>query len=260
MSRLLVRSVSCRIGRKQIITKVSFEVSPNTMTAIVGVNGVGKSTLMRTLAGIKPASQGQVLVDQIDLAKLSPRARARKLAFVAQEESPPDDLTLRQMVTLGRVPHLMPWQVGGSPEQMIVDQCLELVGLQDLAERPCRHLSGGERRRAMLAKGLAQGTDLLLLDEPTNHLDVRHQIHLLQTMRAVGRTIVASIHDLDLAIGWFDQVIVLADGRTLDSGPPAAVLTAENLRSAFKIESHQILPTGKGKHHLIVDGLAEESP
>jgi len=255
VTALKADNLTCSIGRRVIVSGIDLDVQPGTMTALVGVNGVGKSTLMRVLAGIRPATTGHVEVDGRDLSRLRPRERARLMAFVAQEEAAPEDLSLSEMVALGRLPHLMPWQVGGSNEKRIVAECLEMVGLAHLADRRCGHLSGGERRRAMLAKGLAQGTDLLLLDEPTNHLDVHHQLHLLQTMRATGRTIVASIHDLDLAMGWFDRIVMLANGQVHASGTPEEVMTALNLETTFKVRARQIPADDDGVAHLVIDGL-----
>lgn len=258
MSRLTAQALTCRIGSRTILSDITLDVLPHTMTAIVGVNGVGKSTLMRVLAGLRPAASGQVLVDGVDLSTLSPRSRARTLAFVAQEETPPAELTLAEMIAMGRIPHRMPWQLDGRKERLVVGESLELVGLAHLAHRRCTQLSGGERRRAMLAMGLAQGTELLLLDEPTNHLDVHHQIQLLQTMKSVGRTIVATIHDLDLAMGWFDHVIVLSDETVLAAGPPQLTLTPDILHSAFKVEARPIPPIASGPPHLVIEGLTKE--
>ena len=255
MTALKADNLTCSIGRRVIVSGINLEVQPGTMTALIGVNGAGKSTLMRVLAGIRPATTGRVKIAGKDISRLRPKERARLLAFVAQEEAAPEDLSLSEMVALGRLPHLMPWQVGGSSEKRIVATCLEMVGLTHLADRRCGHLSGGERRRAMLAKGLAQGTDLLLLDEPTNHLDVHHQLHLLQTMRATGRTILASIHDLDLAMGWFDRIVMLADGGIHAAGTPEEVMTAENLESTFKVQSRQVPAVDDGVQHLVIDGL-----
>ena len=117
MTALKADNLTCSIGRRVIVSGIDLDVQPGTMTALVGVNGVGKSTLMRVLAGIRPATAGRVEVDGKDLSQLRPRERARLMAFVAQEEAAPEDLTLSEMVTLGRLPHLMPWQVGGSDEK-----------------------------------------------------------------------------------------------------------------------------------------------
>ena len=255
MTTLRAQDLTCTIGQREIVSGINLDLTPHTMTAIVGVNGVGKSTLMRVLAGIRRPAAGRVLVGGKDLATLGPRQRARQLAFVAQEESAPEDLTLAEMVALGRLPHMLPWQAGGADERRVVGESLEMVGLSALASRKCSNLSGGERRRAMLAKGLAQGTELLLLDEPTNHLDVHHQLHLLQTMRDTKRTILASIHDLDLAMGWFDRIVMLANGQVHASGTPEEVMTALNLETTFKVRARQIPADDDGVAHLVIDGL-----
>ena len=259
MTTLRAQDLTCAIGRRVIVSGIDLDIRPHAMTAIVGVNGVGKSTLMRVLAGIRRPAAGRVLVDGQDLTTLRPRQRARHLAFVAQEEAAPEDLTLTEMVALGRMPHLMPWQAGGADERRVVAEALEMVGLSGLAHRKCSNLSGGERRRAMLAKGLAQGTGLLLLDEPTNHLAVHHQLHLLQTIRATGRTILATIHDLDLAMGWFDRIVMLANGQVHASGTPEEVMTALNLETTFKVRARQIPADDDGVAHLVIEGLTTDS-
>lgn len=253
MSRLEICSVAAGFNKTPLLTNVSFTVEPGTMTALVGVNGAGKSTLLRAIAGISPALAGQVLYDGVSVHSMRPRQRARQLTLVGQEESPPGDLTVSEMVALGRLPHLKSWEVGGKREQKIVADALALVGLSDLAERPCDQLSGGQRRRALLARGFAQGTDMVMLDEPTNHLDVHHQLHLLKVLRESGRTILATIHDLDLAVAHFDQVVVLHEGAMLAAGNPSDVLTSDNVRKVFDVEAH--LLTVAGKTHIIVDSL-----
>lgn len=254
MSTLTATGLDCSIGPTRILSNVELTLSPGTMTALVGVNGSGKSTLMRVLAGINPPAGGTVLLDDTDLHLMPPRRRSRRLAFVGQEESPPEDLRLAEMVSLGRIPYRPPWAIGGPKERELVMATLDEVGLADLADRRCDQLSGGERRRALLARGLAQGTELLLLDEPTNHLDVRHQLSLCDLIRRTGRTVLASLHDLDLAISYFDQVIVLANGGVLAQGPPVEVLSPEVLAAAFGVNARQVALSG-ARPHLIFESL-----
>ena len=191
----VVDSVAAGIGKKTLLRGVSFTVERGTMTAIVGINGVGKSTLLRALGGIAKPHAGQVLIDAANVHAIKPRHRATLMTLVGQEESPPGDLTVAEMVALGRLPYLKSWQLGSSKEKDIIARSLATVGISDLADRPCDRLSGGQRRRALLARGFAQETDLVLLDEPTNHLDVHHQLHLLSVLKNSGRTIVATIHE-----------------------------------------------------------------
>lgn len=254
MSTLTASGLDCSIGATPILSNVELTLPPGTMTALVGVNGSGKSTLMRVLAGINPPAAGTVLLDGSDLHLMPPRVRSRRLAFVGQEEAPPEDLLLAEMVSMGRIPYRPPWAIGGPKERELVMATLDEVGLSDLADRRCDQLSGGERRRALLARGLAQGTELLLLDEPTNHLDVGHQLSLCDLIRRTGRTVLASLHDLDLAISYFDQVIVLANGSIHAQGSPVDVLSPKVLAAAFGVNARQVTALGR-RPHLVLESL-----
>ncbi|MDO4632045.1 MAG: ABC transporter ATP-binding protein [Corynebacterium sp.] len=255
MSHVVVRNVSAGINNVTIVRDINFEVQPGTMTALVGINGAGKSTLLRALAGINKLHDGEVLLDNVSVHSMRACQRAQLLTLVGQEESPPGDLTVSEMVALGRLPHLKSWQIGGKNEQEIVAQSLALVGLTDVADRSCEQLSGGQRRRALLARGFAQGTDMVMLDEPTNHLDVHHQLHLLNVLRQSGRTILATIHDLDLAVSHFDQVVVLHEGTMLAAGKPENVLIPENLRTVFNVQAYIARLPETISPHLIIDSL-----
>ena len=251
----VVDSVAAGIGKKTLLRGVSFTVKRGTMTAIVGINGVGKSTLLRALGGITKPHAGQVLVDAANVHTIKPRHRATLMTLVGQEESPPGDLTVAEMVALGRLPYLKSWQLGSSKEKDIIARSLATVGISGLADRPCDQLSGGQRRRALLARGFAQETDLVLLDEPTNHLDVHHQLHLLGVLRDSGRTIIATIHDLDLAMSYFDQVVVLHQGGMLCAGHPQDVLIPDNLRKVFDVQALIAQLPKATNPHLIIDSL-----
>lgn len=251
----VVDSVAAGIGKKTLLRGVSFTVKRGTMTAIVGINGVGKSTLLRALGGITKPHAGQVLVDAANVHTIKPRHRATLMTLVGQEENPPGDLTVAEMVALGRLPYLKSWQLGSSKEKDIIARALVTVGISDLADRPCDQLSGGQRRRALLARGFAQETDLVLLDEPTNHLDVHHQLHLLGVLRDSGSTIIATIHDLDLAMSYFDQVVVLHQGGMLCAGHPQDVLIPDNLRKVFDVQALIAQLPKATNPHLIIDSL-----
>ncbi|MCP2379355.1 ABC transporter ATP-binding protein [Cutibacterium modestum] len=256
MTRLDVRNVQCRIGDRVIVDDVSFTAEAGQLSAIVGVNGVGKSTLLRSIAGVRKVNAGDVLLDGKSVNQYTPMQRARLMAFVGQEESPSPDLLLGEMVALGRTPHRKPWQVGQRSERAIIRDALALVGLDHLIDRRCDHLSGGERRRAVIARGLAQGADLILLDEPTNHLDVRHQLQLLETLRASGRTVVATIH-VSMAASHFDRVVVLASGGVLATGPAEEALSSSNVATAFHVVAHHVT-TPEGSRELVCTAALPE--
>lgn len=254
MTTLHATGIRCTIGAKTIVEGVDFRARAGELTALVGRNGSGKSTLLRALGGITTPAEGQVFLDDHELHRLRPAQRARQLAFVAQEEMPSAELLVGEFVALGRVPHRKPWEVGGAGERDLVRECLARVGMLDKIDRSCVQLSGGERRRAALARALAQQCDLMLLDEPTNHLDVESQLHLLRLLRESGRTVVAAIHDLDLAMRYFDAVYVLDGGRLVAAGAPGEALTADVIATAFHVDGEVVTTTG-GQRHLVFEPL-----
>ncbi len=245
--------MDCAIGRRTILRDVDLAVRPRELLGLVGPNGSGKSTLLRVLAGVRPAAAGEVLLAGTSIAARSARQRAREVALVGQEEQPSSDLLVGELVALGRTPHRPPWAGGGREERRAVRAALERVDLAGAAERPIDALSGGERRRALLARGLAQEAPLLLLDEPTNHLDVRHQLELLATVRALDRTVVLALHDLDLAAASCDRIAVLHDGRVRAIGPPAAVLRPDLLREVFGVRATPVVHPRTGETRLLLD-------
>ncbi|WP_068261196.1 ABC transporter ATP-binding protein [Janibacter limosus] len=252
MSHLTSRGLTCSIDGRPIVSDVDLEIERGEMVALVGRNGSGKSTLIRSLTGLRAPARGSVHVDGTDLAALTPRQRAGLMAHVGQEDGPPEDLLVGEMVAMGRIPHRPPWSVGAKGERRLVLDALAAVGMAAHVDHPCQHLSGGERRRVMLARGLAQGTDLLVLDEPTNHLDIHHQVQLLDTVRGLGRTVLAAVHDLSLAATHFDRVAVLHEGRLHAVGTPTEVLTPQTIGLVFGVEAAQLTDPATGRVHLVL--------
>ncbi|TQL67629.1 iron complex transport system ATP-binding protein [Nocardioides albertanoniae] len=264
---LRLRGVGARLGEREVLRDVDLDVPAGARLGIVGVNGVGKSTLLRILAGVRRPSTGHAeLADEAgDLqpaVRIPARARARLLAYVPQEEVASAELLVGEMVALGRVPRTRPWARGGRREREIVRAALEVVGLGDRIDDPCDRLSGGERRRAVLARGLAQESPTMLLDEPTNHLDVAWQLHLLQTVSDRATTVVATIHDLDLALRSFDRLAVLGrppgvhpetgPATVVAQGPPEEVLDAVLVEDHFGVGSVQVPHPHLPQSHLLI--------
>ncbi len=227
-------------GSRAIARGIDLELSPGTLTAIVGPNGCGKSTLVRTLARLQPALDGRVELDGTDVAALRPRAIARRVAFLPQSPLVPAGITVRELVGYGRHPHQR--LVGGdrSVDVDAVEQSLRSTGLEAMADRDVEHLSGGERQRVWVAMTLAQRTGVLLLDEPTTFLDVRHQIDVLRLARRLaddhGLTVAMVLHDLNQAAGFADAMVLLAGGGVVAQGSPTEVLTPEHVVRAFEID------------------------
>ena len=249
---LATQDLGCALGKYPILNGVDLEVPEGEMMALVGPNGTGKSTLLRTLAGLLPIPSGRVLVAGRDLVKLSPLERARTLAMVGQQEETPADLRVAEVVALGLLPHRPPWSGGGRKERNAVAEALEQVSMTAYANRGFHQLSGGEQRRVLLARGLAQRTELLLLDEPTNHLDIRHQHALLRMVRGLGRPVIAAIHDLDLAATYFDHIVVLNDGGVAADGKPSEVLTPELVGDVFGMAASMVTDPATGEPRLLL--------
>ena len=249
---LATQDLGCALGKYPILNGVDLEVPEGEMMAPVGPNGTGKSTLLRTLAGLLPIPSGRVLVAGRDLVKLSPLERARTLAMVGQQEETPADLRVAEVVALGLLPHRPPWSGGGRKERNAVAEALEQVSMTAYANRGFHQLSGGEQRRVLLARGLAQRTELLLLDEPTNHLDIRHQHALLRMVRGLGRTVIAAIHDLDMAATYFDHIVVLNDGGVAADGKPSEVLTPELVGDVFGMAASMVTDPATGEPRLLL--------
>ncbi|WP_282607922.1 ABC transporter ATP-binding protein [Pelagibius sp. Alg239-R121] len=234
---LEVRNLSWGVDGKALLADVSFTVAPGETLAVVGPNGAGKSSLLRCLYRyIKPA-QGTVRIDGEDIWALSARASARRIATVLQEQPADFGLTVREVVALGRTPYRKGLAGIGSHDRLMIDASLSRMKLGDLSGRQLTSLSGGEKQRVMVARALAQEPELIILDEPTNHLDIRHKLELLTMMRGLSPTVIASLHDLNLASVFSDRVLLLSGGRVLGEGAAVDVLTAERVRDAFKVDS-----------------------
>ena len=238
---LSVRNVSVALGRTQALSNVSLSLQPG-WTAIVGPNGAGKSTLLRTLAGLQRPDAGQVQLNDRPLQDWPCRERARRIAWLAQQGEATGELTVREVVHLGRLPHLGLFTAPASEDERIVQQAMVDAECVTWQERRLHELSGGERQRVLLARALAVQAPLLLLDEPTTHLDPPHQValvRLLQRQVRAGTTVVSVLHDLSLAL-LADRLVLMQTGRVVAegaSGEPALQAALIDLFSgAIRIE------------------------
>lgn len=231
--------VTAGYGRSPVLHGVTLGFGEGQLTGILGPNGAGKSTLLRVLARLLPPASGAVRLDGRDLyAGFREREAAHRVALVPQEESYPYPLTVRELVELGRTPHLGPFGYPGRHDAIAVDRAIAEMDLSRLAGRLVAELSGGERKRAQVARALAQEARILALDEPTVHMDVAHAIGLfglLRRLAAAGRTVIVASHELWQLARYCDRLVLLKRGRLVMDGPPNRVLAARECSAAFGV-------------------------
>ncbi|MDX3384718.1 ABC transporter ATP-binding protein [Streptomyces niveiscabiei] len=239
-TRLAARGVTVGYGSRTVIDDLDVAVPPGVITTIIGPNGCGKSTLLRTLSRLLKPTKGSVVLDGDDIARLKTRDVAKKLGLLPQAPVAPEGLTVSDLVARGRHPHQSWLRQWSSDDAEVVEKALDMTGVLDLADRPVDSLSGGQRQRVWISMTLAQGTDLLLLDEPTTYLDLAHAVDVLDLvddLHESGRTVVMVLHDLNLAIRYSDNLVVMRDGAILAQGHPRDVVTAELLDDAFGLKA-----------------------
>lgn len=258
-------------GGRQVLKGLSFEVPPGEVTMVVGPNGCGKSTLLRALARLLRPASGTVSLNGRDLRRMSTRQVAAALAILPQTPVAPAGIRVGELVSQGRYPHKSWLRRWGSEDEDAVAQALLVTDTLELAERPVDELSGGQRQRVWIAMVLAQRTDLLLLDEPTTFLDVPHQVEVLDLLtdlnRREGTTVVAVLHDLNLACRYADRIVVMKDGSIVAEGPPTRIVTEELMRTVFGMDCHVVADPASGtplvvpigRHHCTVGTTPSEA-
>ncbi|WP_104162172.1 ABC transporter ATP-binding protein [Arthrobacter sp. ZGTC212] len=243
-------NLEIRLGGKLVVDGVDCTVPAGALSALVGPNGAGKSTLLRALAGVVPVRTGTVRWEGRDLLRRPRRERARIAALAEQESGTDAPLTVRDVVSLGTMPHRSLLGFGTSDDDAEVTAALRTAGVPELADRLFNELSGGQRQRVQLARALAQHPQLLLLDEPTNHLDPHAQLTTLALLRELagsGIAVVAALHDLTHAAAHCDHVIVLSGGTVVAAGDPRTVLTAELIREVYGVQAHVLVHPATGR-------------
>lgn len=222
-----------------VVDGLDLAIPPGRITAIVGANACGKSTLLRALARLLAPKEGAVHLDGRALQSIPSRELAQRLGILPQSPVAPEGLTVIDLVNRGRSPHQTWWRQWSKADEQAVHQALAATNMTDLADRPVDELSGGQRQRAWIAMAVAQGTPVLLLDEPTTYLDLAHQIDVLDLVtdlnRRENRTVVMVLHDLNQACRYADHVVAMKSGKIVAEGSPAEVITAETVEDVFDL-------------------------
>lgn len=219
-----------------ILKAINLEAHAGEILALVGPNGSGKTTLLKNIAGVLRPQKGVVYLDLQDTARLSPKEIAKKLAVLAQESRCSFNFTVREIVELGRLPHLKRFTGLSAEDHRAVEQAMRVTSSWQFASRSINELSSGERQRVFLAMALAQEPKILLLDEPTSHLDINYQLEIMEIIRAradTGLTVIIAIHDLNLAASFADEIAMLHEGKLVVRGSPQEVLTEELIHLTF---------------------------
>jgi iron complex transport system ATP-binding protein len=242
--RLGARELTLGYGGTAIVEGLTVDVAAGAVTAIVGPNACGKSTLLRGLARLMSPSGGQVILDGSDITRLRTKVVARKLGLLPQSSIAPEGITVADLVSRGRFPHQTMLRQFSRDDQRAVADAMAATGVTAIAGRPVDQLSGGQRQRVWIAMVLAQQTPLILLDEPTTFLDIAHQIELLDLFGELnveqGRTIVAVLHDLNHACRFADQIIAMKAGTIVAQGNPAEVITAPLVEEVYGLKCQVI--------------------
>jgi iron complex transport system ATP-binding protein len=236
-----IRALTLAYGAVDVLKGLSLPIARGKITVLAGPNGCGKSTLLRAIRRLHRPESGQILLDGLDIARLNDRGLARQIGLLAQSPSAPEDMTVEELVRLGRYPHqsmLQPW----SPKDAeALEAAMAGTGVAHLRTRRLGSLSGGQLQRVWIAMVLAQETEIICLDEPVNHLDMAHQLDCLDLVQQLnseyGRTVILVLHDLNLASRYADQLVFVKDGTIAASGAPEELMTKALIAEVFGVET-----------------------
>ncbi len=253
-----LNEVTAAYGREVVLHDVNLHVARGEYVGLIGPNGCGKTTLLRVISGLVTPRQGTVCFDGQDLKTIERRALARKMACLPQDQHMDFAFTAREIVLMGRWPHLR--GVGGESRKdfAVAGKAMELTNVTHLADRPITELSGGERQRVGIAMCLAQEPEVVLLDEPTSHLDLGQQLSVMNLLRELNRThnmtVVSVLHDLNMAAEYCQRLVLLDGGRIVAAGIPSEVLTPAALLRVFKAKMLVERDSRTGTPRVIVSG------
>ncbi|WP_027631695.1 ABC transporter ATP-binding protein [Clostridium hydrogeniformans] len=231
-------------GEKTILNDINLEIEQGKITALIGANGCGKSTLIKSMARILTPKNGNVLMEEKDIFKMSSKDVAKILAMLPQSSSAPEDLTIYDLVKQGRYPYHNLLSFWSKKDEEIVEESLKKMGLINEKDEKLGNLSGGQRQRAWIALALAQDTEIILLDEPTNHLDIKYQLEILNLLKDLNekeeRTIVMVLHDINHALKYAHNIIALKDGEIFAKGHKDSIVDENLIKEVFDVKCRLI--------------------
>ncbi|MGG7324428.1 ABC transporter ATP-binding protein [Clostridium baratii] len=251
MNCIRTKDLNISYGNLDIVKDLNLEIPKGKITTIIGANGCGKSTILKTLARIIKPKSGSIYINNKELNSQDSKELAKAMAVLPQSPQAPSGLTVEELISYGRFPHQKGFGKLKDEDKDIINWALEKTRILEFRDRPIEALSGGQRQRAWIAMALAQETDILLLDEPTTYLDLAHQLEVLKLLEELnkkeGRTIVMVIHELNNAARFADHMIGVKKGKIVCQGTAHEVMTKENLKEIFNIDAEIVNEPRSGK-------------
>ncbi len=254
---LNVENLSCGYGKKRIIDSASFTVNQGDFACIIGANGCGKTTLLKTILGLLPSQDGSAYIDGQDICTLEPIQRARLLAYIPQAHTPPFPYSVSDVVLMGRTPHIGNYSHISHEDKKIVWDALCLLGIEKLADQPYTRLSGGQQQLCLIARAVAQDAKVIIMDEPTANLDFGNQqmvLHRMKSLSDSGATLLMVTHDPHHALYCASKVIVVKDGHIEKTGSPDDIITKETLEGIYHtpIDVETVITSDQGKRRVCI--------
>jgi iron complex transport system ATP-binding protein len=258
MTRLAAQDVRLAYGQMLVVDGLSVEIPDGKVTAIIGPNACGKSTLLKALARILKPKDGAVLLDGSDIHSLPTSEVARRVGLLPQGAIVPPGITVEDLVARGRYPHQKWFQQWSKRDAEVLERALEMTDTAELRKRRVDQLSGGQRQRVWIALAISQDVPVMLLDEPTTFLDINHRLDVLDLIsylnREDGRTIVLVLHEINEACRYADHIVAMRDGKVVAQGAPADVVTAESMAAIFDLQC-EVIPDPQAGTPLVVPAL-----
>ena len=238
-------ALSYSIDNRQILNEISISVTEGKTVGIIGPNGSGKTTFLKHIYRALPAPKKKVFVDDMSIDDISYKETARKLAVLKQENGREFDFSVFEMVLLGRAPYHNYFEDYNNNDKQVAHNALKQVGMSDMLEKSFNTLSGGEKQRVLMARAIAQETDIFIMDEPTNHLDVHYQWSVMELISDMHKTVLGVFHELNLASRFCDYLYVLKNGQIAAKGEPVKVISPELMEDVFKVKTKVVDVEGR---------------
>lgn len=248
---LLAEAVKLYLGKKEILKGIDLSLRPKEFLGIIGPNGSGKSSFLKCVYRVLEPTEGAIWFDGQPLDELSYRESALRLAVVAQHNSYSFDFSVLDVVVMGRSPHKRLMEPDTGEDYAMAREALGAVGLAGFEKREFSTLSGCEQQRVILARALTQGSECLVLDEPTNHLDIKYQLQIMDIVKELNRTVIAAIHDLNIAAMYCDRIVAVRNGEVVGVGPPRKLLTASFIRNLYGVDCKVATEPETGQMNIV---------